>query len=108
MMGNMVLEGGVWRTNDVTIEPEIELHLWKVLEADGSRHFVGYSYNGQEGRVSSAITMYNRARRLGTTKSGRKYKLVGAPGFHEDADYVWGRWSKLNGINNVKDVTNEY
>lgn len=100
--------GGIWRTNAVAVEPEIELHLWKVLEADEARHFVGYSFNGQEGRVSSAIVKYNQAARRGTTRSGRVYKLVGPPGFHEDADYVWGRWSTLNDVRNVKDVTHEY
>jgi hypothetical protein len=102
------LEGGVWRTNKVEVEPKIELHLWKVLEADGTRHFVGYSFNGQEGRVSSRIMKYNRASRTGITGSGRHYQLMGPPGSHEDADYVWDRWTKLNGIENVKDVTHEY
>lgn len=98
----------VWRTNPVQKEPIIELHQWRVVEADGMRHFVGYSYQGQEGRVSSPITMYNSRVRQGTTRSGRIYQLIGSAGAHDDADYVFERWIRLNGIKNTKDVSNEY
>jgi hypothetical protein len=98
----------VWRTNPVQKEPIIELHQWKVVEADGKRHFVGYSYQGAEGRVSSPIETYDAQSGVGRTRSGRLYQLVGDNGHHDDAEYVLERWCILNRINKTKDVSNEY
>lgn len=42
------------------------------------------------------------------TKSGRLYKLAGAPGANMDALYVWGRWSEANRVQKETDVSEEY
>lgn len=89
----------VWSTKPVTEQPQITLRDWRIFEvSDGeipSTHFVGYSDENHEGRVSSVIVNFDASTMCGVTKSGRIYKLVGKPGYNPDAGYVWNRW-KLN------------
>jgi len=97
----------IWNVATVEDQPEIFLVSWQVMETDeGTRHFVGYNLMG-EGRVSSAIQTFDRDHMVGQTRSGRVYKLKGPPGHNSDADYVWGRWRDINGINSYKVVTEE-
>jgi hypothetical protein len=96
----------VWRTAPVSDEPEIALVQWTVFETDnGQRHLVGARQDGLGGRVSSAVVELNVAARTGVTRSGRKYLLVGAPGFHLDAAYVWDAWMRLNEVVSARNVT---
>ena len=100
----------VWRTIPVDEEPQIVLRNWSVREIhDGDRHFVGYHDAGFEGRVSSKILEFDPAKGRGKTRSGRVYQLEGEPGYHADAEYVWGIWSAINQVKdaNYKDVTQE-
>jgi hypothetical protein len=96
----------VWRTAPVSDEPEIALVRWSVLETDdGQRHLVGARQDGLGGRVSSAVVELNVVARTGVTRSGRRYSLVGAPGFDLDADYVWNAWRRLNEVVSARNVT---
>lgn len=96
----------IWNVASVTAQPELTLVDWKILETQrGERHFVGYVIENQEGRVSSAIEQFDPVSLRGVTRSGRVYRLYGAPGFNRDAEYVWKRWVQLNAITEYLDVT---
>ncbi len=108
--------GGIWKTNPVSTEPVIELVKWNVfaaLAANGSDydcHLNGYSTGGYEGRVSSKIVSFDKETMIGTTRSGRQYRLTGQPGYDGDASYVRDRWLSINKLTeeDVTDVTGEY
>ena len=90
-------------------QPVVWLERWRVIQAEGNvRHFVGFSIADQDGRVSTPIVSFNAAERTGITASGRRYILVGQPGFDDDAEYVWECHSRVFGIKEVADVSDEY
>jgi hypothetical protein len=98
----------VWRTKPVSDEPEISLIEWRIFQLDdGSRHFVGARPHSLGGRISSAIVEIDCSSRTGVTRTGRRYVLLGAPGFDKDAEYTWQAWLKLNDVDSVRDVTFE-
>lgn len=95
-----------WRCMPVSIEPEITLIEWRIMETErGERHFVGTRIDGGSGRVSSAIMAFDLERRVGITTSGRVYRLSGAPGQGSDADYIWSVWRVRNEVSSYADVT---
>lgn len=103
----------IWKASSVDETPEVELSHWRIFEArspywDGvTRHFIGYNITEGEGRVSSAITTFDLEKMQGITRSGRVYKLVGEPGWHTDAEFVWSRWCQINYVESQQDVTKE-
>jgi hypothetical protein len=98
----------IWRTRAVNDEPQIVLTHWSVRELpDGDRHFVGYNISYPEGRVSSKILEFDPETMRGKTRSGRVYQLDGKPGYHGDAEYVWGAWKRINKVESYQDVTEE-
>ena len=93
----------------VEVQPVIWLERWRVFQADqASRHFVGFNAADQDGRVSTPIVLFNAAERSGVTFSGRRYVLVGPPGFDDDAEYVWELYATFFGFKEVVDVSGEY
>lgn len=99
----------IWKPASVDQEPECLLYDWRVMKVEGSYiHFIGY--NGYEGRVCSAVQTYDPTKKRGVTRSGRVYELVGQSGYNSDAQYVWCRWLKLNGLTleDAQDVSSEY
>lgn len=96
-----------WRCMPVSIEPEITLVEWRIMETErGQRHFVGSrDDHHSSGRVSSAIVTFDFERRVGITVSGRVYRLDGPPGRSSDADYVWSNWRVRNRVSGYADVT---
>lgn len=89
----------LWIPDRIEDEPEVILSPWAVMELpDSSRHFCGYNTLMREGRVSSRIEEFDRSSRIGRTRSGRLYSLEGKQGRHPDAEYVWSRWCRINGI----------
>lgn len=104
----------VWRPASVADEPETVLSPWFVFELkNGNRHFVGrtyYSGYASEGRVSSRIVSFDPDEMVGITRSGRRYKLEGPPGFDSDANYVWHQWKYIGKIldADTKNVSEEY
>lgn len=106
----------IWRTIPVKEEPVIELSQWQVFGVPSRKgkgldhHFKGFHAQGAEGRVSSKIVEFDRAKMIGSTQSGRKYRLLGAVGQDADADYVCHRWLRVNGAktSDVVDVTADY
>lgn len=77
--------------------PEIVwLRHWSIREsADGARHFVGYSQETRNGRVSTKIVQLDGDTRTAGTLSGRIYQLVGPSGYHGDAEYVFNRVAEV-------------
>jgi len=68
-------------------------------------HLVGWAEEAREGRVSSPVVHWEARALQAVTESGRRYALVGPPGFDPDATYVWTRWLRLNGSPSWKDET---
>lgn len=100
----------IWQSRPVEEVPEVVLVNWRVMETgDGGRHLVGIRPDRGTGRVSSVILELDMAARVGTTRSGRRYVLDGAPGPDEDgnADYVWAGWCQANHVTGYRDVTGE-
>lgn len=96
----------MWDVVDVDGEPEIVLVRWRILETDsGDRHLVGAREDNSTGRVSTAITTFDRLRMMATNRSGRTYQLRGAPGYNADAQYVWEQWCAVNGVQKSSDLT---
>ena len=98
----------VWKVPLVTAEPTIRLSNWSIREVDGEAlHLVGLNVTSREGRVTSAIEFLDLATRRARTQSGRLYELVGSPGFHSDAEYVFGVWCAGYSVKSSRDVTLE-
>ena len=96
-------------SSSIAEQPVVWLERWRVLQADlVFRHFVGFCIADQDGRVSTPIVSFNAVERTGITASGRRYILVGLPGFDDDAEYVWECYSRVFGIKEVVDVSEEY
>lgn len=105
--------GGIWRTPGVGDQPVINLIRWRVLEATcgqhkGERHLVGYCPENFEGRVSTAIMSFDATTMQIATKSGRAYQLLGGSGYDSDGEYVWRKWSMVNGVTDYRDVSFEF
>ncbi|HEY8034706.1 MAG TPA: hypothetical protein VIF37_03855 [Methylobacter sp.] len=87
---------------------------WSVREvvygdnAFPTRHLVGYVLKDIAGRTTSAIESFDRDNGLIRTSSGRLYQLMGGPGCHDDAKYVWEQWSMFNRCRDEKVVTSDY
>ncbi|BBA43813.1 hypothetical protein BCCH1_63150 [Burkholderia contaminans] len=96
----------IWRLPSTDEVPNVTLSSWRIFETDaGTRHFVGADVLDSTGRVSSAITNFDRATLRGQTRSGRVYQLVGRDGWSLDAEYVWKRWCTVNDVKSYSDVT---
>ena len=100
----------IYKPPSVEDQPTPEIHNWSVREIhNGGRHIVGViPESGHDGRVSSPIQKVEG--NILTTRSGRRYKLIGHSGSHPDGEYVWSIWCRANRIDLDKtiDVSNEY
>jgi hypothetical protein len=107
-----VFTGGLWKPVSVQEQPSLNVYRWSVREIDGVKagekdhHFVG-EVDGA-GRVSSKIVSFDKETNVGVTRSGRRYKLVGEPGYNSDAEYVWGAWKAINKVVDYTDVSGLY
>lgn len=101
----------VWETTSIIETPEIELAYWQIYECSDNglttRHFVGFNLTEAEGRVSSAIKIFDMSTMRGITASGRVYALIGDPSEDPDASYVWAHWQQINRITEYKNVTTD-
>jgi hypothetical protein len=95
-----------WRVAALSAEPEIRLIDWRIMETDrNERHFIGARLDDGSGRVSTAIVEFDPDGMIGVSQSGRVYRLVGPPGWNENADYVWSAWRAVNRVACYADVT---
>ncbi|WER49964.1 hypothetical protein CupriaWKF_22945 [Cupriavidus sp. WKF15] len=98
-----------WDYHDEPTDDDVVLVSWSVMEVNGdNQHFVGLALPHREGRVSSSILSFDAERRVGVTRSGRRYHLHGRPGGNVNSDYAWNNWRTLNGVTTVRDVTHDY
>lgn len=91
----------LWGAPTVDRQPDVRLVRWQVFELpDGSRHFCGYHAGPSihEARVSSPIVKFSPETMTGLTRSGRSYRLEGAPGSEDDVDHVKRAWLIYNGL----------
>jgi len=109
---------GLWRPGTVKAEPVVKLTRWQVFSIPSldrgkgrDHHFNGRADAcGDPGRVSSRIVSFNSKKMIGTTRSGRKYQLVGRSCPDPDPEYVWAHWARRNKVDpeRVVNVTREY
>ncbi|WP_341326832.1 hypothetical protein [Methylotuvimicrobium sp. KM2] len=78
------------------------------LMEEVTHHVVGLNRATGRGRVSTAIEAFDPATMTLSTRSGRHYHLVGQPGLHVFAEYVWQYWRALNQAVHERDVTADY
>lgn len=99
----------IWPAASVDDEPEIRLRCWQVIETErGEHHFVGQSMARGTGRVSSAIMSFDPSSRIGRTRSGRRYILIGQPGDDLDAIHTFAIWALANGVTQLTIVSSQY
>lgn len=88
--------------------PDVVLSCWSIREDnEGLRYFVGFNEITRDGRVSTPIQLFDAEQRIGFTRSGRRYILVGRGGWHEDGDYVWNLVVRAWNLGEWRDVTAE-
>lgn len=92
----------------VDVEPESVLTHYRIFAADDGRHFAGVIERTGKARVSTFIVDWDPDNMVGTTSSGRRYRLSGPPGTNGIAEYAWRTWSSKYGIDESTDVTDEY
>lgn len=89
-----------FRPLPISLEPSTKLLDWAVfdveIEGKKSRHYVGVAWDGA--RVCSPIQSYDPKRRVGISRSGRAYRLVGTPAgsLRMDVAELWKVWKRLN------------
>lgn len=83
----------VWTMPEVSIEPKIWLSRWQVLRCVAGDVtgdvLIGRDVANDCGRLSTAVVSFRADDQTVTTASGRLYVLEGAPGFDDDAWYVF-------------------
>ena len=89
------------------------LRRWRVIEVESldgtrSRHVYGHDVTNDAGRASSAIKEFDRDSMTAITHSGRKYKLLGAPGNARSGESAWKNWCRKSIVVSETDVTGEY
>jgi len=74
------ISGGIWATEPVSAQPTLTAVRWQVRQLpDGERHIVGCVPENREGRVSSAIAIFDPTSMRCVTSSDRVYQLLGDP-----------------------------
>ena len=101
----ILISGGVHKVPSVKKQPEVTLIRWQVTRFKEGDCLVGYHVEWAEGRVSTPVVNFDPKTRQCMTASGRRYQLVGEPGFDPDGNYVFNQ--AYSGAE-TKDVTNEY
>lgn len=102
-----------WKATSVSKTPVIVITRFQIFRVkskcweDETDHIVGWNVTEGEGRVSSAIEIFDFETNTATTKSGRGYKLKDE-GINLDAHYTWEAWKKRNKITKYENVTGEY
>lgn len=96
---------------NVSSESEVRLADWSVRRVEDDPptcHLVGYNTGEGEGRVSSAIVEFQAVEQIATTRSGRRYRLLGRSGGNSDAEYVWNRWCAIHAVTQWTDITADF
>jgi hypothetical protein len=80
--------------------PVVHLAKWQVAEliSIGARHVWGYDLEAREGRASSLLAEFNPATASLRSATGRRYQLVGPPGFDPEGEFVWLTSLSIHGL----------
>lgn len=97
----------IWDVPNVDAQPELTIECWGFIRVINDWHLSGYVPRNLEGRVSSAIVALDLEGGRVETKSGRVYRLMGAPGLNPDAEYVLAQWLAIYGTDDYEDITDE-
>ena len=97
----------------VETQPVVDLDQWRVkrviVDAVHYDLLVGYDHSVGYGRVSTPIRAFDAARAQATSRSGRLYRLLDAPGYSTDGEYVFRtRFGRVLTDSNRSDVSHEY
>lgn len=97
----------------VEVQPVVDLLRWRVMRLTSGRDrydvLVGYDACTEKGRVSTPVQAFDAARAEASTRSGRIYRLVAAPGYSDDGEYVFRTlFDRVLTVSNHSDVSNEY
>ena len=92
-------------------EPIVDMVSWSIFSVfrvnnTRTHHFVGALLDG-EYRVSSRIVHFDHISMIGTTDSGRQYRLKGPSQYNEQSDDVFRHWLVVklaSGAINVTDI----
>lgn len=104
----------LWRVGPVCDEPHTRLMNWRIFEVvleeggPNTLHVMGYAWQSQEGRVTSAISTMNLEKMIAKSQSGRLYALCGEPGYRAAAEFAWREWLVATGARVLGDVTQEF
>lgn len=106
-MFDAIILNSVYPAPSVDDQPEAKAYSWTIyridkFEEEGTEDHLVCSLTpspvGGQGRVTSSIQSFDSATKIITTRSGRRYELVGEPGFDSDAEYVWSVWKSRNKV----------
>lgn len=105
--------GYIWPIASVDDRPQILLSTWRLYEISAAwsavptRHLVGWADEAAHAQVSSAVEQIDPAQRGCVTRSGRLYRLIGAPGSTVETAFVWDTWKVVNGVKGEREVTDD-
>lgn len=81
-----------WNIPAVSAKPDVFLSRWRIFETDdGLRRLVGFD-SVDQGRVSSALVMFDQESMQAQTSDGLTYRLLGEPGFFWTVVDTWDTW----------------
>lgn len=102
----------VWIPESTEKQPEIQLDSWRIIRVKYKKEddltddrLIGV-VSDMSGRLSSDIKSFNKDRLEATTRSGRRYKLVGRNTLTSNGEYMLNRIKAI--AYSVEDVTHEY
>jgi len=97
---------GSVRRQVATIEDDVSLLNWRVLQSwRGEHHLVGTRVDTGRNDASSAIRQFDLDTMVGITHSGRRYHLIGLPGWNDAMVRTWSTWCALFCESSPIDVT---
>ena len=101
----------VWNVPKVEEQPTVHMHGWGIVRVkyregdDGTEDRLVGSADGA-GRISSAITEFDKENMVATTRSGRKYKLSDHKSLGGGAGYILAQLKRV--VFETELVTEEY
>lgn len=105
----------IWGVAGVDIQPEIGLAFWQVIELAADDTLSGRFLIGEDPltlarRMSTPIQAINPDTLSASTRSARRYHLIGPPAEYDDAYRIWEGTLDLYGIplEWQRNVTAEY
>lgn len=99
----------LWKPRNVENEPRTVMYNWIIFREPNGHHVAGDVFG--EGRVSSAIQIFDPEKKMVITRSGRLYDISSdSNNISNDAWYVLDGWLRLNSLtrDDIEFVTDRY